>query len=198
MIFKFSIKQNKFQNTVFFVDEASMLPTKSLYEKDIDDNLKLQAIGLDCLTKVYDTVVLTGDDSQLPPIKGTSSFKGTPIYHLTKNYRSNTDLFVPDSEGYIDANWTGFKSTTEADKALAIKVFLQGAFINPNTGEENLMRDDLRRNNLLPTTFTSLSYRFVSETKDFGNVDLQSYSLVDFFINHIFSNRKQIGLYCAR
>ena len=38
--------------------------------------------------------------------------------------------------------------------------------------------------NLFPQTFTSLSYRFVDETKDFGNVGLASYSLVDFFINH--------------
>lgn len=38
--------------------------------------------------------------------------------------------------------------------------------------------------NLSPQTFTSLSYRFVDETKDFGNVDLDAYSLVDFFINH--------------
>ena len=38
--------------------------------------------------------------------------------------------------------------------------------------------------NLSTSTFTSLSYRFVDETKDFGNVDLASYNLVDFFINH--------------
>jgi vitamin B12 transporter len=38
--------------------------------------------------------------------------------------------------------------------------------------------------NLGASTFTSLSYRFVDETKDFGNVDLSSYNLVDFFINH--------------
>jgi len=31
-------------------------------------------------------------------------------------------------------------------------VYLQGAGINPYEGEEHLMRDDLRRNNLLPTT----------------------------------------------
>lgn len=35
---------------------------------------------------------------------------------------------------------------------LAIKVILQGAALNPNEGENNLMRDDLRLNNLLPTT----------------------------------------------
>ncbi|MFY9244054.1 MAG: TonB-dependent receptor plug domain-containing protein [Polaribacter sp.] len=38
--------------------------------------------------------------------------------------------------------------------------------------------------NLFSQTFTSVSYRFVDETKDFGNVALASYSLVDFFINH--------------
>ena len=32
------------------------------------------------------------------------------------------------------------------------KVFLQGAALNPNTGEETLMRDDLRFNSLLPST----------------------------------------------
>ena len=35
---------------------------------------------------------------------------------------------------------------------LAAKVYLQGAAINPNTGEETLMRDDLRVAGLLPTT----------------------------------------------
>lgn len=35
---------------------------------------------------------------------------------------------------------------------LSAKVVLQGAALNPNTGEENLMRDDLRASGLLPTT----------------------------------------------
>ncbi len=43
---------------------------------------------------------------------------------------------------------------------------------------------------VLPSTFTSFSYKYVDATKDFGNVDLASYSLVDFFINHkIINNR---------
>ena len=33
-----------------------------------------------------------------------------------------------------------------------LKVFLQGAALNPNTGEESLMRDDLRVADLIPTT----------------------------------------------
>jgi hypothetical protein len=36
--------------------------------------------------------------------------------------------------------------------ALSPKVYLQGPLSNPNTGEETLMRDDLRLANLLPTT----------------------------------------------
>ena len=38
--------------------------------------------------------------------------------------------------------------------------------------------------NLTKNTYTSLSYRWVDETKDFGNSILEAYSLFDFFINH--------------
>lgn len=38
--------------------------------------------------------------------------------------------------------------------------------------------------NLTKNTYTSLSYRWVDETKDFGNSVLEAYSLFDFFINH--------------
>ena len=37
---------------------------------------------------------------------------------------------------------------------------------------------------LTNSTFTSLSYRYVDETTDFGNVSLDAYNLVDFFLNH--------------
>lgn len=37
---------------------------------------------------------------------------------------------------------------------------------------------------LTKNTYTSLSYRWVDETKDFGNSVLEAYSLFDFFINH--------------
>ncbi|PQJ74359.1 TonB-dependent receptor plug domain-containing protein [Polaribacter gangjinensis] len=43
---------------------------------------------------------------------------------------------------------------------------------------------------LFPETFTAISYRFVDETKDFGNINLASYNLVDFFINHQLLNGK--------
>jgi len=47
---------------------------------------------------------------------------------------------------------------------------------------------------LFSSTFTAMSYRFVDETKDFGNVALPSYNLVDFFINHQILDKK-ITLY---
>ncbi|MDO6595360.1 leucine-rich repeat domain-containing protein [Oceanihabitans sp. 2_MG-2023] len=71
--------------------------------------------------------------------------------------RSGIDLFVPEDglTAYMNSGqWDGFKSVTgvDFDIVLAPKVFLQGAATNPNTGEEDLMRDDLRVAGLLPTT----------------------------------------------
>ena len=78
---------------VCIVDESSMLPEKSIYRKDQKDGtMKLQTIGLNTLEGIYDTIILVGDDMQLPPINGTSSFEGKPQFHLTKNYRSEKDL----------------------------------------------------------------------------------------------------------
>ncbi|AXG72222.1 internalin-A [Kordia sp. SMS9] len=66
--------------------------------------------------------------------------------------RSTINLFVRSGnvQPYTNAGWTGFKSITGASKALALKVYLQGASLNPNTGEEDVMRDDLRAAGLLP------------------------------------------------
>ena len=67
---KFSIKQNKFQNTIFFVDEASMIGNggglssvswgqqKSL----LDDLMEYVFSGINC------KLILIGDIAQLPPI----------------------------------------------------------------------------------------------------------------------------------
>ncbi len=69
--------------------------------------------------------------------------------------KTKTNLFIPQGtrQAYLDAGWTGFKSIIEAGTlVLEPKVFLQGASLNPSTGEETLMRDDLRVANLIPTT----------------------------------------------
>ncbi|WP_298763835.1 leucine-rich repeat domain-containing protein [uncultured Polaribacter sp.] len=65
------------------------------------------------------------------------------------------DLFIPtgSTQSYENAGWVGFNSITEIVTGVVLtpKVFLQGASINPKTGEEDLMRDDLRQANLIPT-----------------------------------------------
>jgi hypothetical protein len=70
--------------------------------------------------------------------------------------RSDIDVFIPENttQAYIDATWTGFNSITEITITITVapKVFLQGASLNPITGEEDFMRDSLRNNGLLPTT----------------------------------------------
>ncbi|MEP0265927.1 BspA family leucine-rich repeat surface protein [Dokdonia sp.] len=48
-------------------------------------------------------------------------------------------------------NWTITDAGLSCDLQLATKVYLQGAYTNPNTGEELLMRDDLRIAGLIPT-----------------------------------------------
>ncbi|WP_459210675.1 hypothetical protein [Aquimarina rhabdastrellae] len=61
-----------------------------------------------------------------------------------------------DDVMYSTTNWTNIDDHTSFNEvscnvSLAINVFLQGAFSNPTSGEESLMRDDLRANTLLPT-----------------------------------------------
>ena len=50
--------------------------------------------------------------------------------------------------------WTITDSGADSNCSIKIspKVYLQGAFINPNSGEETWMRDDLRVGGLIPTT----------------------------------------------
>ena len=78
----------EYKGGAVFIDEASMLPTASQYNRD----RKLKAIGLDSAQKVFDTVILVGDDSQLPPINGKSSFQDIEKAVLTKNLRAEDGL----------------------------------------------------------------------------------------------------------
>ena len=70
--------------------------------------------------------------------------------------RSDIVLFIPEGSriSYFLNGWDGFEDIIEfpVDITVAPKVFLQGASLNPITGEEDLMRDSLRENGLLPTT----------------------------------------------
>lgn len=68
------------------------------------------------------------------------------------NVQSNDDLYciLVDNEAYSTTNWgnkdaqASYNETSCDFVIVDVDVFLQGALINPNTGEESLMRDDLR------------------------------------------------------
>ncbi|MEM6686549.1 MAG: hypothetical protein AAF617_12270 [Bacteroidota bacterium] len=74
------------------------------------------------------------------------------------NATNNPDLtcIKVDDETYATNNWTqidvqtGFSNSCTIE--IAPRVFLQGALLNPNVGESELMRDDLRVAGLIPTT----------------------------------------------
>ncbi len=80
------------------------------------------------------------------------------IIDFTNN--PNLACILVDDAANANANWANFKDATATynditctnDFSLAIKVYLQGAALNPNIGEQNLMRDDLRVAGYLPTT----------------------------------------------
>ncbi|MEM6718987.1 MAG: hypothetical protein AAF611_06725 [Bacteroidota bacterium] len=70
----------------------------------------------------------------------------------------NLTCVLVDDAAYSEANWTFIPNTIFFNEVscenifdLNIKVYLQGAALNPNTGEENLMRDDLRAGGFIPT-----------------------------------------------
>ncbi|PTX59489.1 leucine rich repeat (LRR) protein [Kordia periserrulae] len=72
----------------------------------------------------------------------------------TFSNRSSIDLYVPSGtvQAHLNGGWSNFKSISGVSKALILKVYLQGASLQPNVGEEDLMRDDLRTTGFIPTT----------------------------------------------
>ena len=63
-------------------------------------------------------------------------------------------------------------SGSRCDVILSPKVFLQGAAMNPNSGEESLMRDDLRANGWLALNATTSPYsdELVADTSVFNTI----------------------------
>ncbi|WP_296637269.1 TonB-dependent receptor plug domain-containing protein [Polaribacter sp.] len=96
---------------------------------------------------------------------GTFSAKGFET-EITCAVSKNLNMF---------ANYTFI----DRDESLLLKIPQNKFFIRANY-------------NLSRNTFTSLSYRWVDETKDFGAVELESYKLFDFFINHSVLDNKVV------
>ncbi len=90
---RFSIKQNKFQNTIFLVDEASMISdsgglTSSSWGEQkslLDDLLEYVFSGINC------KLVLIGDTAQLPPV-GMELSPALDEDFLYHSYRLNIEF----------------------------------------------------------------------------------------------------------
>ncbi len=83
----------------------------------------------------------------------------TNITNFNTTLNSSLSCISVDDAAYSTTNWTDRHSNTSFSESvcpinynLALKIYLQGASINPNTGEESIMRDDLRSNSMLPVT----------------------------------------------
>ena len=89
-------------------------------------------------------------------------------YLLINDYNNSSLLNETFPIGTIDVTWTitdEQNQTSQCMQAITVedsdgscafafispKIFLQGAGLNPNSGEEDLMRDDLRVAGLIPT-----------------------------------------------
>ncbi|MEM6720869.1 MAG: hypothetical protein AAF611_16175 [Bacteroidota bacterium] len=83
---------------------------------------------------------------------------GTNTSITAFNATHNPDLtcIEVDDEMYATTNWTQIDTQTSFSNSCTIeiapKVFLQGAMFDPNVGESELMRDDLRVAGVIPTT----------------------------------------------
>ncbi|MGB0974219.1 MAG: M4 family metallopeptidase [Flavobacteriaceae bacterium] len=88
-----------------------------------------------------------------------ASGENTNIQGINITNNPNLTCILVDDASYSTTNWTDIDAQTSfsetsctTDYTLAIDVFLQGALLNPNAGEETLMRDDVRVGGYIPTT----------------------------------------------
>ncbi|NQY28649.1 MAG: fibronectin type III domain-containing protein, partial [Flavobacteriaceae bacterium] len=97
------------------------------------DPLFVDTLNNNYTLKIGSPAINTGSNASLPV---------TIVEDLNGNSRT-VDTTVDMGSFEYDAN---------LNLAINLKIYLQGAALNPNTGEETLMRDDLRVANLIPTT----------------------------------------------
>ncbi len=106
----------------------------------------------------------------------------TNITRFEAELNDNLTCILVDDAAYSTANWTQIDNQTSfndvsCDVVVAPKVYLQGASVNPYTGEENLMRDDLRSNGYISSQTPFGDGATITETVGFDNQG--SNSMVD-------------------
>ncbi|MEM6718980.1 MAG: hypothetical protein AAF611_06690 [Bacteroidota bacterium] len=143
------------------VSSNTSLTTLHCYEQNL---ATLNTTGASSLTEVltYSSLIETLDlstNTQLESVNVASTHlsslniqngNNTNITIFEARFNSNLFCILVDDAAYSTTNWTSrdeqvsFNETSCDFVVVDIDVFLQGAMINPNVGEENLMRDDLR------------------------------------------------------
>ncbi len=115
-----------------------------LYELRMSNN-NLTSVDLSNNTALTELILSNNELSYLN-LKNTNN-TNILIFYSTGNPLLSCVLV--DDTNYSTTNWTNIDDTTSFNEIscgvqLAAKVYLQGAYINPNSGEDSLMRDDLR------------------------------------------------------
>ncbi|MEM6720787.1 MAG: hypothetical protein AAF611_15765 [Bacteroidota bacterium] len=132
---------------------------------DVSTNILLQEVnlrgnGLTTLDLSNNTALIEVDvrNNNLTNLN-IKNGNNTSITSFAATSNSNLTCILVDDALYSLTNWTTIDSQTSFSNiacfkefTIDIKVYLQGAALNPNSGEETLMRDDLRVAGFIPTT----------------------------------------------
>ncbi|WP_299366259.1 BspA family leucine-rich repeat surface protein [Winogradskyella sp.] len=137
---------NMFDGAVAFDQDLGNWDISSLFRADnMLNNTNLSTENYDNLLIGWAT--LDNGETQIPSDITLGALGLT--YCAGENARNT----LTDPSGF---NWTitdgGLDPSCPSDILLSPKVYLQGASLSPNVGEEGLMRDDLRLNGLIPLT----------------------------------------------
>ncbi len=160
-------------NTVTIVGVGSTTITASqggnaIYDpaNDVTQVLRINKALQNISFEALEDVALGDPNFNLTATGGAS---GNPITYRSSNttvatVSGNTVTIVGVGSTTITASQMGdenYENAVEVNQTLTVinpniaitpKVYLQGAYTNPKTGEETLMRDDLRASGILPTT----------------------------------------------
>ncbi len=124
---EFSLKVNKHKDTLFIVDEASMIGTNrsegvGLFSQSLLDNvIKYVYSGFKC------KLLIVGDSAQLPPIKSNLSYSLNDEY-LSKEYDKNIYSVELDQVVRQDVNSGILSYATSIREKIELKEFLDIKF----------------------------------------------------------------------
>ncbi len=143
------------------------------------DNNELTELDLSAYPNLEYAVLNDNNLTALNLQSGSNQY----IYDFDITNNPNLICVLVDNAAYSTLNWTDIDAQTSFNETscdyviVDIDVFLQGALLNPNTGEESLMRDDLRVNALIDNNSPYSDNQVITETINLD--DNGSDSMVD-------------------